>query len=218
MNTKAIMNERISNTAPYIEMMNMESTQIFNDKKKRALQLLSKARSQGKVDFGAEKILDLLNATEQYYTTSSCSGRVVLLSLPELGDKKHACFLLKYHKPPVKVDEIQHILEQYDSTNMVFLQMQAPIFHVCCSSINAADLLVKLGYEAGLKNSSIKRFSSPFLVEINGTERMDVPLCADGEQFWSSSYLGFLSNLSETMLQRSEKSLEQFFELLSKKI
>ncbi len=186
----------------------------FTDKKERALRLLTSAKKEGKVDLGVEKILDLLNLIPEYYTTSSCSGRVVLLSVPDLGDKKNASFLNKWHVPSVKIEDLKTSLERYDSKNMVFLQMQAPIFHVCCCSVDAADTLVKIGYRAGLKNSSIKRFSSPYLVELNGTERMDVPLCAAGKSYWDLAYLEFLCELSTKMLKRSATLLNQLYGLL----
>ncbi len=196
----------------------MTNTQNFILKKERALNLLTLAKKNGKVDLGVKRILDIINGVPEYYTTSSCSGRVVVLSLPELGDKKNASFLNKWHEPPVTSDDLKKTLEKHTSSNMVFLQMQAPIFHVCCSSIDAADRLVKIGILAGLKNSSIKRFSSPYLVELNGTERMDVPLCGQGKAFWNVSYLEFLSGLSTRMLNRSAAVLEQLYTILTSKI
>jgi len=76
--------------------MSLESD--FLENKKNALQKLDKAKIENKVDIGILPILDIINSLNEYYTTSSCFGRIVLLELPVIGDKKNAKFIGKWHR------------------------------------------------------------------------------------------------------------------------
>jgi len=76
--------------------MSLESDFLGN--KKNALQKLKIARSENKVDIDILPVIDILNSSNEYYTTSSCFGRIVLLELPVIGDKKNAKFIGKWHR------------------------------------------------------------------------------------------------------------------------
>uniref|UniRef100_A0A5F9D6R6 tRNA wybutosine-synthesizing protein 3 homolog n=1 Tax=Oryctolagus cuniculus TaxID=9986 RepID=A0A5F9D6R6_RABIT len=72
-------------------------------------QCLSRAdlSRKGSVDEDAVEIVQLLNAQEQFFTTSSCAGRILLLDGGINGfevQKKQCCWLLVTHKPCVKED------------------------------------------------------------------------------------------------------------------
>ena len=71
--------------------MNVE--QDFNEGKKSAIKKLEKAHDAGEVDKGILPILNIINKSENYYTSSSCFGRIVVLEIPDIGDKKNAEFL-----------------------------------------------------------------------------------------------------------------------------
>lgn len=126
---------------------------------------------QGFIDGGIKHLLDLLNR-KGYETTSSCSGRIVLLRIPEFGDKQHAEWLYKTH---TKADatEIIKILEG-ENQKLYFLQ-EPPIIHVNCKSLPDAEKLLNLAVQAGFKRSgliSIKKST----VEIKSSERLETPL------------------------------------------
>lgn len=52
----------------------------FEEQKKRALERL---RIRG-ADEEVEEILERINSLDGFFTTSSCSGRIVLICLPEI--------------------------------------------------------------------------------------------------------------------------------------
>ena len=76
----------------------MSKEREFLDAKEKALNSLEKAKSGNKVDEGIKAILDIINESDYYYTSSSCAGRIALIELPHLGDKKGAEFLGKWHR------------------------------------------------------------------------------------------------------------------------
>ncbi|XP_065742704.1 tRNA wybutosine-synthesizing protein 3 homolog isoform X2 [Phocoena phocoena] len=72
-------------------------------------QCLSKAdlSRKGSVDEDVVELVQLLNGREQFFTTSSCAGRIILLDRGINGSevqKQNCCWLLVTHKPCVKDD------------------------------------------------------------------------------------------------------------------
>uniref|UniRef100_A0A5F5PMM4 tRNA wybutosine-synthesizing protein 3 homolog n=1 Tax=Equus caballus TaxID=9796 RepID=A0A5F5PMM4_HORSE len=72
-------------------------------------QCLSKAdlSRKGSVDEDVVELVQLLNGREEFFTTSSCAGRIILLDGGIDGfevQKQNCCWLLVTHKPCVKDD------------------------------------------------------------------------------------------------------------------
>jgi len=64
------------------------------------LKSLEDAYAEQKVDEGVLQILELINGIEGFYTSSSCAGRIVLLEIPHLGDKREQVLrnMAPYHR------------------------------------------------------------------------------------------------------------------------
>ena len=75
-----------------------------------ALKALAEAKGQNKADEPAFPLLDAINAIPDYVTTSSCSGRVMLLSLK--NHKKDAKMQSRWHDR-VKAKEIEKAILDY---------------------------------------------------------------------------------------------------------
>ena len=83
----------------------MNPDNIFLEGKKIALSKLEKEKKDNLVDKGILPILNIINDSDLYYTSSSCYGRIVLLEIPNIGNKKEAVFLGKWHRS-ISVDEL----------------------------------------------------------------------------------------------------------------
>jgi len=66
----------------------MSGEKDFSNGKKSALGQLTKAISSNQVDTDIQPILNIINNSDEYYTTSSCFGRIVILEIPVIGNKK----------------------------------------------------------------------------------------------------------------------------------
>lgn len=190
---------------------------MFELARRRALEAL--ATGSG-IDEDIIEILDEINRREEYYTTSSCSGRIVLISLPEAGAKKEAKFVAKWHRP-VSFEELQNSLKIW-ADNMhrgeeLWLLAQSPIIHVAAKDLSSAKQILKVAVAAGFKYSSIKSVSADrTVVEILSTERMDVPLGIDGEIFCDERFLRFVLERANFVLQRGKRKLEKLLSTLKK--
>ena len=150
----------------------------FLENKKRTLQKLENAKNNGEVDSGIVTVLDLINSLDDYYTSSSCYGRVVLLEIPVIGDKKNARWLGKWHHE-IKSDDVLSAVRDA-KRGQLWLLAQSPIIHVVCRDLESAAKLLKLSVSCGFKHSGLKSVDRNIVVEVLSTERLDAPVGCDG--------------------------------------
>ena len=188
----------------------------FKKQKDRALERL---RIQG-ADEEIVPIISEINSFEGFFTTSSCSGRIVLICLPEIGAKREAKFVGKWHRSVTK-EEVLEAIKLKSSTGVpekgeVWLLSQSPILHVACRDLEKAKALLRIAIASGFKYSSIKAIANAegngkVMVEIVSTERMDVPLGKDGVLFCSESHMDFILSKANFMLERGKGKLKRFY-------
>ncbi|MCW7077928.1 MAG: hypothetical protein OCU22_02200 [Canidatus Methanoxibalbensis ujae] len=187
----------------------------FEERKKRALKRLAETGA----DADIIEILERINSIEKFFTTSSCSGRIVLLKIPHAGSKREAKFIAKWHRP-VSAAEVLHAID--DSMRVegctgeceeIWLIEQPPIIHVACRDMRSAEEMLKIAYASGFKYSNLKSLKH-FIVEILSTERMDVPLCECGRMLCTSEYVEFVVLRANFLLNRAKKKLKRLLENL----
>ena len=171
----------------------MDQNIYFLEAKERALNLLAKAKSKNKVDNGIEQILFLINKSDKFYTSSSCAGRIVLIELPKIGDKRGANFLGRWHRP-IKHNELE-LAAKKGKNGMLWLLAQSPILHIAAETNNAADKLLKIAISCGFKNSGLKSIIGRIIIEICSTERLDAPIGKNGLLFCDEILITFDSKL-----------------------
>lgn len=186
----------------------------FLQAKEKALQNLVDAHDKKHVDQKVKTILDILNTSDMYYTLSSCSGRIVILDLPRIGDKQQACFLGKWHQM-ITMRDVQQVLEP-PSKGIIWFLAQSPIFHIGVYSIEDADKLIKMGITSGFKNSGIRSVKPRIIVELCSTERLDAPIGQQGTIYTNTEYLELLIQIANQILQRSQEKLQRLEKKLRK--
>lgn len=178
--------------------------------KKNFLSKKDKSRKGG-IDSDIKGIVDYINSLDDYYTTSSCSGRITLLELSASG-KKGSRWLLCSHGE-VSAHQACSALEAAGSSDVWFI-METWILHVCCRDGNAAARLLKLCQGSGLKRTGITSFGSRFVVEILSTDSISSPVAEDGRVIASPDYLSFLVRKANARLRQCRKRLKLFESLL----
>jgi len=117
----------------------------FVQAKENARVSLQIAIKNKEVDAEILPVLDLINQFDEYYTSSSCAGRIVLLELPQIGDKKNAKFLGKWHRN-IESNELISSIKKAKKGQLWFLA-QSPIIHVVAKTNNDAENILKIGKE-----------------------------------------------------------------------
>ncbi|AFL95013.1 hypothetical protein CL1_0808 [Thermococcus cleftensis] len=190
-------------------------TKNFDEQKAKAMEGLRKALAENKVDEDIIPLLEKLNALENYFTTSSCSGRISVMEMPHFGDKVNSVWLGKWHRE-VNVGEVFDAIERHSSGQLWFL-VRSPILHVGARTMEDAVRLLNLAIGLGFKYSNIKSVSHrKLLVEIRSTERMDVPLGEDGELWVSEDYIERIVAIANDQLRRFKGKLKRLEEEIGK--
>ncbi|UCE36511.1 MAG: hypothetical protein JSW00_13460 [Thermoplasmata archaeon] len=171
---------------------------------------------EGEVDKEILPIIEKINSNPNYFTTSSCAGRIAVIGLSEIGDKEGAEFLGKWHRE-VEVQEVVKAYSKVKDYKNIFLLAQSPIIHVRCRTLESAVALRNLAAESGLKYSTIKSLTldskndpQKIVVEILSSENIHVPIARDAKVYPDEDYLSFLVENANLALKRARQKLMKF--------
>ncbi|WP_087036961.1 tRNA(Phe) 7-((3-amino-3-carboxypropyl)-4-demethylwyosine(37)-N(4))-methyltransferase Taw3 [Thermococcus litoralis] len=180
----------------------------FELQKAKALENLKVALEKDLVDKDIISLLKKINSLENYFTTSSCSGRISVMQMPNFGDKLNAVWLGKWHRE-VELEEVLEAIGKH-SEGMLWFMLHSPILHISAKTLEDAVELLNLAISCGFKHSNIKSIShKKLVVEIRSTERMDVPLGMNGELWVSEDYLRKVVEIANLQLRRAKEKLRK---------
>lgn len=178
-------------------------TGLFNDGKKKQLSKEDKSNI-GEWD---EKIADLCNKVNKktnFYTTSSCSGRIVLLKASE--EKQPGAFLFRTHNK-VSFQEFKRVLEKVKYDGLVEFQQTSCIMHIACLTLEDAQELVTKAKLAGWKRSGIMATGKRFMVELHSTENMSFPIMNNKIILVDDNFLKLIVEIANNKLERVWKKI-----------
>ncbi|RME54870.1 hypothetical protein D6777_02390 [Candidatus Woesearchaeota archaeon] len=158
---------------------------------------------QGHYDKDIIPLLKKINSHKEYVTTSSCSGRIVVLNSQKKGNSK---WLFKSHSK-VRLNDIYNTLPEDKD---VWFMQEPLILHIKCSSLESASKLVNKLKASGLKVTGITSLKTN-LVEVRGSKRIETIL---NKSLNNKEYLKLLiEKANEKLMQTKEeiKKLEQLF-------
>ncbi|XP_016072302.1 PREDICTED: tRNA wybutosine-synthesizing protein 3 homolog isoform X1 [Miniopterus natalensis] len=170
---------------------------------------------KGSVDEGVAELVQLLNAREQYFTTSSCAGRILLLDGNINGfevQKQNCCWLLVTHKPCVKDDVIVALKK---ANGDAVLKFEPLVLHVQCRQLQDAQLLHSVAIDSGFRNSGItvgKRGKT--MLAVRSTHGLEVPLSHKGKLMVTEEYIDFLLKIANQKMEENKKRIERFYSCL----
>jgi tRNA wybutosine-synthesizing protein 3 len=189
--------------------------------KEERMESLSERVCDGEVDEEILPLIEIINSKPDYFTTSSCAGRIVVLQIPRIGDKENAEFLGKWHRE-VDVLEVKDTFSKIQDKTRVFLLTQSPIIHVRCRDLKSAISLRNTAVESGLKYSTLKSITLnsknepvKIMVEILSSENIHIPIAKDKNLFPDEEYLNFMVENANSTLKRAQNKLERFKEAIS---
>ncbi|XP_076149502.1 tRNA wybutosine-synthesizing protein 3 homolog isoform X2 [Alosa pseudoharengus] len=147
-----------------------------------------------KVDFSKKGTIDdeiypvvcLINDSSNYFTTSSCSGRIILID-GVLGLQKA-------------------------SGNAVF-KFEPFVLHVQCKDIESAKLLHSVAVNSGFRNSGMsvgKR--GKIIMAVRSTHCLEVPLSHQGEILVNENYIHFLVQIANQKMAENVTRIKRFYD------
>jgi len=172
----------------------------FQSEKQKTLIRKDKSRI-GKIDEKIKPLLNKINNKKQFYTTSSCSGRIVLIKASD--KKENNLFLWVSHKKT----NLKELKNQLDKTKnykgLVYFKQEPVILHIACNSLEDAQTLVDKAKFLGYKQSSIIASKKRIIIELRSTEKIEIPITNRGKILVNDEFLKILVKESNKKLKRT---------------
>ncbi len=184
----------------------------FDLDKKNILAKNDKSK-KGFADEEVKTLLDKINSLPDYFTTSSCAGRIILIQTPENGKKYEVKWLFTSHKE-VGFEELAGILKKERYANPIWFKQESIILHICCRTLENADRLLKLAKDCGFKRAGIITLSPKIICEIIGAESIATIIGRDSRCLIQEDYLKTLINEANKKMDANKKKLGRFLKEL----
>ncbi len=141
-------------------------------------------------------LVQLLNRLPDYYTTSSCSGRVYLW---KGTGKKNQTQWLKVSHELITAD----FLDSDDKVGLIWLRLEPLILHVACKDLAAANTLLELVRRL-YKKSCLLSIQNKIIVEVRGSEFMEMPLYLNGTRLFAGEKGWLVEVVNEKLKKMGE--------------
>lgn len=161
------------------------------------------------IDKDIIKLVNLINSKGNYYTTSSCAGRIEILELIE--GERHTNKFFSFHDS-IKLKNISNITKKINKTNKkVWFKQESLILHVCCRTIMDANKLLKIAREIGFKRSGIISKGRKITTEIINPEYMLTIIAENGKLLTDKNYLKILISEANKKMEKNKRKTEEFY-------
>ncbi|KAM3604614.1 uncharacterized protein V6R79_013926 [Siganus canaliculatus] len=190
----------------------MEKT--FRQWKEQSVKKLDQSK-KGSVDQDIEPVVSLLNSCEEFFTTSSCSGRIILIDgAPGRTEvqKQNCVWLFVSHQKCSSEDLLEGLSR---STGDAVLKFEPFVLHVQCRRLDDAQLLHSVGINSGFRNSGLTvSKTGKIITAIRSTHGLEVPLSLDGKLLVEQEYVRFLAQVANQKMEENLRRIQRFYENL----
>lgn len=176
----------------------------------KSKQLARKDKSdKGSWDEKISSLCKKINSRNEYYTTSSCAGRIILIKSSE--KKQENLFLFRTHSK-INFNQLRKELSKLKGD--VDFQQSSCILHVACSSIENAQRLVDKAKFAGWKRSGIMSTRNRIICELMSTEHLELPIMRKAQVFISDKSLKIIVSEANKKMERTWQKIRKLEILL----
>ena len=187
----------------------------FSMTKKGHAETFKKAVKQGKADKAFIPLCSFVAKTKNFFTSSCCAGRILLLELGEDEKKLGSNFHRKWHRQ-VKLEEAWKALEEPVKGELWF-KMEPLILHLGTNTLENANLALETMKRAGVKRGGIiVAKPGKFLFEIEGTQRISVPVKSNGKILIEKKFLEFLVKNANAKMKKNSLAIKRLEKELKK--
>jgi tRNA wybutosine-synthesizing protein 3 len=176
------------------------------DRLKAAIKYKEDRSKKGSVDIEIVRLLDIINAHPDLYTTSSCSGRITLMVETEARKKDEAEWLYVTHDRASRdlLEALKEVPQEHTT-----LRMEPFIVHVCARDLEVASRVLKAAVAAGCKHSGIIAVKRRIVIELTGNEALLVPVADQGRLLVSDDYLAFIMQEANRKLAKNHATIRR---------
>tara|TARA_Y100000310_G_scaffold144397_1_gene143687 strand:+ start:3553 stop:4143 length:591 start_codon:yes stop_codon:yes gene_type:complete len=194
----------------------------FEKGKKEFLRKKDKSR-KGSIDSEIKKLVDRINSLDEFFTTSSCAGRILLFSIPKSNKKNEVQYLFATHEK-IKHNEIKNILRTIikkiklkNIKNDVWFKVDGAILHVASSNVDSARKLLNTARDIGFKRSGIISMGkNRVTMEFVSTEKIEAIVSKNGKLIIDEDYFKVLVKEGNKKLEKTWEKIERLYKELKK--
>jgi tRNA wybutosine-synthesizing protein 3 len=193
---------------------------------------------KGSIDKGMIPLVSIINSKSDFYTTSSCAGRIVLLEMR--SKKKNECDWIFAKHGKVTFNEVNSALNKFSMKNNdvkninetkihnsrttakkpnnaikyeVWLKQQPLILHVACRNLDAAKRLLETSRKLFKKAGIIGLTERKITVEVIGSEHIET-IVMDQNFAADEKYLKELVKHANVKYEENGKKTNLFLSLV----
>lgn len=193
----------------------------FEQRKAATLASLSSSATdkspKGTLDAPIIPLLNAINSHPNYYTTSSCSGRISIFSHP-VNKPKGGTWLFITHDP-ADLDSVlsllffpTHSTPSSPTRDQLVFRFEPLIVAVECRDVESAEALVSIAVSSGLRESGVTSVKKRVIVGIRCSLRLEVPLGESGNVLVSKDYVRFLVGIANQKLEANSRRIDGFLQ------
>ncbi len=182
----------------------------FDNKKTQVMLKLDRSK-KGHIDAQIYSLIDIINKHPDYYSTSSCAGRIMLIIPSE--KKNNADWIFSSHEP-IKYGDLLPYLDKLPQET-IWLRMEPPIIHIVTRNLDSADSLLKIANNAGFRRSCILSLKKRIIIEIMIPDKLDTPIAENNELIVTEDYLKILIEHANLRLKKTRKKIKKIYSLFS---
>lgn len=170
----------------------------FSQRKKDVLLKKDKSSKQS-IDEKIKKLCDKINKLKDCYTTSSCSGRIIVMIDEE---KKVSNLFIKCFHDKVSFSDVKKVAEANKKIKIKF-KTEPCIIHIACKDLAIADKIYSKAKLAGWKKSGLISWKKNIVLEISGTGKLEFPLTSKGKLLVNDDLLKKAVKIANSKLEKS---------------
>ena len=178
----------------------------FQQDKYNQLKRKDKSNEQD-IDKSIFKLCNKINSKNKYYTTSSCSGRIVLVKA--LEKKAENIFLFKTHDK-ITLKQLKKELKKISYKDLIYFKQEPSLIVVACNNINNAKILFSKAQSSGFKRSGIILGKKRVICEMMSLEKLELPIKNKNKILLADSYLKLLVKEANNRMENSRKRINRF--------
>uniref|UniRef100_A0A1A8MFP6 tRNA wybutosine-synthesizing protein 3 homolog n=2 Tax=Nothobranchius TaxID=28779 RepID=A0A1A8MFP6_9TELE len=186
----------------------------FRQWKTQCLNKLDQSK-KGSVDRDIEHVVSLLNSCEEFFTTSSCSGRTILIDgAPDSSDiQKQNCAWLFVSHHKCTLDDLMSGLRRANGDAV--LKFEPAVLHVQCRRLEDAQLVHSVAVNSGFRNSGLTVGKMGKIISaVRSTHGLEVPLTHNGKLLVDHQYVHFLTHTANQKMEENLKRIDRFYQNL----
>jgi tRNA wybutosine-synthesizing protein 3 len=190
----------------------------FEMVKERHKKTFLEAVKKGKADKKIVPLCRHISKTKNYFTSSSCAGRIVLLDVGKEGNKKEAAFHSKWHRK-VKLKEVMEEIKRKQKEEELWFKLDPFILHLGTNKLKNAKKILMQARKAGIKRAGIMTAEEgKFIVELIGTQSISLPVKIKEKILIREEYLKQIIEKANQKLEKNYLQLKKFEENVKREL